>query len=94
MKERKWEDRINNLEKRIKEWIDWINGKMEQFGDCRERNGTRMEEDTRSKSSNEEGRSEISRNRYTFSRRGSSYEVSRVSEDRFSEKEVKFIKNG
>lgn len=91
-KERKWEDRINDLEKEIKGWKDRINTKMEQFGNCTEENGARMKEDTRSKSNDRERRSEISRNRYTFSRRGSSYEGSRISEDRFSEKEARFVK--
>lgn len=87
MKERKWEDRINGVENKIKEWVDWLNQKMEQI-ENRGWGGARWGEGGgRSRSSEEEDNG----SGYTYSRRGSSVVSSRFSEGKFSEREVKVI---
>lgn len=69
-----------------------MNGKMEQIEEGRGWSGLGREEDRGNRSNEGDGRSEISGSRYTFSRRGSSYNGSRYSEDRLSERKVKYIR--
>lgn len=92
MKERKWEDKIIDLEKRIKDWVDWMNGKMEQIEEARGWGGLGRGKNRGNRSNEGDGRSKISGSRYTFSRRGSSYNGSRYSEDELSERKVRYIR--
>lgn len=89
-KERKWMEKINEMDNRIREWVDWMISKLEQMEGNREKNIGRMEGEGGSRS--EDGDNSVSRYIYRTYRRASSIASSGISEGRLNTKEVKVIK--